>query len=313
MEKYGFVYIWRDRKHKRFYIGCHWGTEDDGYICSSSWMKKAYKYRPEDFKRKIVAKIYSNRKDTFDEEQKWLNLIEDVECGKKYYNLCKNAKYHYMMNEDNGKSSIEKMRNSLLNRNSKMTVEERKEKFGTRLGSTNVNKGKTFEEIYGIERATKLKDELRQANLGKKYSEETKAKRRGRPSPMKGKTHSDEARQKISQAQKGTTRGTKKKIGDKNKINTKSLWQNDEYRKKMVEVHTGKVTSEETKIKMRESHRKAAMNNRKISLETIQKIKECRETQGLTYDALADIFSISKTHVARIITTPNYGRYDNVI
>ena len=23
-EKYGFVYIWHDRKHKRYYIGSHW-------------------------------------------------------------------------------------------------------------------------------------------------------------------------------------------------------------------------------------------------------------------------------------------------
>lgn len=29
-EKYGFVYIWRDRKYNRYYIGCHWGREDDG-------------------------------------------------------------------------------------------------------------------------------------------------------------------------------------------------------------------------------------------------------------------------------------------
>lgn len=28
-EKYGFVYIWFDKKHKRFYIGCRWGTEND--------------------------------------------------------------------------------------------------------------------------------------------------------------------------------------------------------------------------------------------------------------------------------------------
>lgn len=43
-EKYGFVYIWRDKKHNRYYIGCHWGTTDDGYICSSPWMKQAYKH-----------------------------------------------------------------------------------------------------------------------------------------------------------------------------------------------------------------------------------------------------------------------------
>ena len=57
MEKYGFVYIWRDRKHKRYYVGSHWGTETDQYICSSSWMKNAYKRRPQDFKRRVVARV----------------------------------------------------------------------------------------------------------------------------------------------------------------------------------------------------------------------------------------------------------------
>ena len=47
-EKYGFVYIWRDRKHNRYYVGSHWGHTGDGYICSSSWMKQAYKRRPDD-------------------------------------------------------------------------------------------------------------------------------------------------------------------------------------------------------------------------------------------------------------------------
>ena len=42
MEKYGFVYIWYDRKHKRYYIGSHWGSEDDGYICSSTHMNHAF-------------------------------------------------------------------------------------------------------------------------------------------------------------------------------------------------------------------------------------------------------------------------------
>lgn len=27
MEKYGFVYIWYDRKRKMYYIGSHYGTE----------------------------------------------------------------------------------------------------------------------------------------------------------------------------------------------------------------------------------------------------------------------------------------------
>lgn len=88
MEKYGFVYIWYDRKHKRYYIGCRWGSVDDGYICSSPWMLQAYKRRPQDFKRRIL-KTDIHRKNLLDEEFKWLSLIKDEEIGIKYYNLNK--------------------------------------------------------------------------------------------------------------------------------------------------------------------------------------------------------------------------------
>ncbi len=89
---FGFVYIWYDSKNKRFYIGSHKGSLDDGYISSSSWMKSSYRRRPHDFKRRILKLSYfDSRKDLLEEEQKWLNLIKDEELGKKYYNLKKNA------------------------------------------------------------------------------------------------------------------------------------------------------------------------------------------------------------------------------
>lgn len=87
MEKYGFVYIWRDRKHNRYYIGSHWGTEDDGYVCSSKWMMQAYKHRPEDFKRKILSRVYSCKQDVLNEENHWLSMIKADEIKTKYYNL----------------------------------------------------------------------------------------------------------------------------------------------------------------------------------------------------------------------------------
>jgi hypothetical protein len=87
---YGFVYIWHDRKKKRFYIGSHKGSFNDKYICSSSWMKNAYKKRPEDFKRRILSTVQS-KIELFDEEQKYLNMIKDKELGKRYYNLKKSA------------------------------------------------------------------------------------------------------------------------------------------------------------------------------------------------------------------------------
>lgn len=86
-EKFGFIYIWRDKKHNRYYIGSHWGTEDDGYICSSRWMNKAYKRRPNDFKRRIISRVTSSRKDLLLEEQRWMDFIKPEEVKIRYYNL----------------------------------------------------------------------------------------------------------------------------------------------------------------------------------------------------------------------------------
>src|SRR5271166_4017683 len=97
-EKCGFVYMWYDSakskqngpdKIKRFYIGCHWGREDDGYICSSNWMRDAYRRRSQDFKRRIIKTNISSKELLLEQEHKWLSLIKKEELGKKYYNLRK--------------------------------------------------------------------------------------------------------------------------------------------------------------------------------------------------------------------------------
>jgi hypothetical protein len=104
MEKHGFVYIWFDRKHKRYYIGSHWGTEDDGYICSSTWMRNSYKYRPEDFKRRIIARVYDSKADLLKKEYEYLSLIESSELGVKYYNLTNHMNGHWMTDEEYAKT-----------------------------------------------------------------------------------------------------------------------------------------------------------------------------------------------------------------
>lgn len=86
----GFIYLWRDSLKNMYYIGSHKGTPDDGYICSSSWMKKAYKKRPNTFKRRILERLdFFDRRELLALEHKWLSLIDEGELGKKYYNLKK--------------------------------------------------------------------------------------------------------------------------------------------------------------------------------------------------------------------------------
>jgi hypothetical protein len=108
-QKYGFIYIWRDRKHNRYYIGSHWGTVDDGYICSSTWMMQAYKKRPQDFKRKILEIVTTNRKDLLDCELKWLSYIKEDEIKTKYYNLNIKGTGHWTAYPENIQTIKEKI------------------------------------------------------------------------------------------------------------------------------------------------------------------------------------------------------------
>jgi hypothetical protein len=109
METYGFVYLWFDVKHKRFYVGCRWGKEDDGYVCSSNWMKQGYKHRPQDFKRRILSRIYTNRQDLLAEEYMWLSMIKKDELGKKYYNLHNHHFNHWSSDENTSLSVKQKV------------------------------------------------------------------------------------------------------------------------------------------------------------------------------------------------------------
>ena len=96
---YGFVYIWRDRKNNRYYIGSHWGPENDGYICSSDWMRKAYQRRPQDFKRRIIKRIYTNKQDLYNEEHRYLQMIKPEELKVRYYNWNRKTFDHWSLDE----------------------------------------------------------------------------------------------------------------------------------------------------------------------------------------------------------------------
>jgi hypothetical protein len=238
LEKFGFVYIWYDRKRKRFYIGSHWGTEDDGYICSSNWMRDAYRKRPTDFKRKIISRVKTNRKDLLIEEYRWLQMIKDKEIKIRYYNLRKHLNDHWSADPNKHKTVIEKVAATKRAQNAAMTPEERRAKFGHWKGKTGANKGKLL--------TADQKDKLRQANLGKKHSDETIQKMSGKTPWNKNKSGylSDEAKKKMAwmTGKKLGPRSDeiKLKIAVKNKLNTKKLWEDDEYRRKNVESRKGK-------------------------------------------------------------------------
>lgn len=147
-EKYGFIYLWLDKKHKRYYIGCHWGSIDDGYVCSSSWMKKAYKLRPLDFKRRILKTNIKYRPDMYTEEQKWLDMIKVEET--KPFN--KNPRY-YNLNLKNG-NLWHKYDEHIKTVGQKISVSKKGKKTGPRpevgLAISAAKKGKSLTEEHKV-------------------------------------------------------------------------------------------------------------------------------------------------------------------
>ena len=201
MEKYGFVYIWFDRKHKRYYVGCHWGKTEDSYICSSNWMRDAYRRRPKDFKRRILKNNIINLKEMFVEEAKFLALIKSKELGKKYYNLHNVNKNHWTTNEQSKltvgqKISASPMRKQRISESNKGRIvsEETKEK------NRQANK-KQFEDPTQIELRKQKSKELWS---NPEYLEKHR-KSRSKPGFYKGfnKSHSEETKRMISENKKG--------------------------------------------------------------------------------------------------------------
>ena len=196
MEKYGFVYIWYDRKYKRYYIGCRWGNENDGYICSSKWMKISYQRRSTDFKRKILMRIYTNKKELLEKEYEWLKKIKKEELGKKYYNLHNHHFNHWSANEKSKLSVSEKLKNAWNDDNRKRHSE-------AKLGDKNPMKR---EEVVKKRLETWKQKEHIAWNKGKPQSEEQKKqhseKMKGRIAPNKGKPMSIEQKEKLSEYNK---------------------------------------------------------------------------------------------------------------
>jgi hypothetical protein len=179
-EKYGFVYLWYDKKHKRFYIGCRWGREDDGYICSSPWMKKGYKLRPLDFKRRILKTNIADKSKLLEEEYRWLSKIKNDELGKRYYNIHNHHFGHWMMN-----NHYEKKHHPMYGKNH---TEETKQKM----------RGKKVTE--------ETKQKLREISK-KQFLDLENRKRAGIAnvgvSRRKGISHTEETKKKMSVTRKG--------------------------------------------------------------------------------------------------------------
>lgn len=257
-EKYGFVYIWRDRKHKRYYIGCHWGTEDDGYVCSSSWMTKAYKRRPNDFKRRILTTMVKSKKDLLQEEYNWLKQIKKHELKTRYYNVHNHLFGHWSNDPERAKEVLAAMSEAGKNISEETRQKMSDAKKGKRLSpDTEFKSGQTPWNV-DVPQTDEVKEKLSKANVGKSHgphSEETKkkisVKLKGKPATYghKGKKHSQETKKIISNKKKGQEAWNKGLVGIMVSP-MKGRTHSDESKEKNRLAHIGKSHSNETKDKI---------------------------------------------------------------
>ena len=218
MEKSGFIYLWYDKKRKMFYIGSHWGTEDDGYICSSNRMRDAYRRRPQDFRRRVIKRNIG-RDELLVEEHKWLQLIPENELGKRYYNL-RQHKWGHWSTDENKRLTVGQKISASPNRaaniskaNKGRTISnETRQKISESVSKTMTEEHRALlsEKCSGWQHTEKARLKIAQAGMGRVYSEETKRKI---GAAQKGKVVSESTRQKLREAVQGKKRGPYKKRG----------------------------------------------------------------------------------------------------
>lgn len=174
-ENYGFIYVWYDTLEKMYYIGSHWGYPDDGYICSSRWMLNNFKKRPQDFKRKIVKKIFTNRTDLLLEEQRWIDMIDPLKTvnnNTKNENREQNVKY-YNINLNINKNVWHQFPEQIKTIGQKISFSKKGKTIGpcseeTKQKISIANSGKIFTYEH--------KEKLSKAKKGNKHTEEWKNK-----------------------------------------------------------------------------------------------------------------------------------------
>jgi len=172
-----FVYLWRDRLLKRYYLGFHNGSKPT-YVCSSKPMMEEYRQRPEDFTRRILA--------TGTQEE--MAVLERQLLLKRKKHL-KNRYYNIMMPKEKGFPILQYSDNmrkikSIIQSGTKRS-EETKKKISETLKrnwtkATAEQKKRWCGGLIPMTKGTKLSKEIRKkmsiARQGRIISNETKRK-----------------------------------------------------------------------------------------------------------------------------------------
>lgn len=167
----GFVYKWTNQITSEWYIGSHKGTTNDGYRHSSSLLAFAEKkYGLENFIRKILFEgDYDKDKIRSVIEANYLHE-KDAANNPMSYNQTNNAGLNCHSDESNTKRSqtLKGNTNARGNKGRVSPMKGRKNTEETRKKKSKALKGRSYIDLHGPEKATKLKQNLRTITKGRK-------------------------------------------------------------------------------------------------------------------------------------------------
>ncbi len=161
-----FIYIWYDFYKDKFYLGSHYGSEEDGYLFGGIDIKTEYKKRPNDFTRDIISYHLVNEYYEIREIEKSYLIKYDVENNEYFYNRTNESYGGYH------KKSVERRLNDIdenglnhFQRASLKMVKTRQEN-----GSYKTSKIKEYEtKKSNIEKLENTKNKISETLKGSKW------------------------------------------------------------------------------------------------------------------------------------------------
>jgi len=208
-----FVYSWKNKVSGQLYIGWHKGASNDGYICSREELKSEIEKSPESFERFIIAN--GSVKDMVALEHALLCAV-DAKNSTAFYNAHNGGTgycggHSIKTRLKMSRSKMGRKRPAAVVQKMKERTGEKSSGFGSRWITNGLDSRKIKKEdsvpvgwIFGrlapwMKRAksTETKIKMSIARTGKHHSPETLLKFKARRPSMLGRKHSEETKAKL--------------------------------------------------------------------------------------------------------------------